>query len=74
MQTNKSESTAANGKSVSIPASDIKFVPSGMKNAAGEVMVGAAFGDMTTGAHGTFVRYPAATSRSNTLTQKTIMP
>ena len=45
-------------ESISTPADKIVFTGSGMKSEVGEVLVGAAFGDMATGPHGTFVRYP----------------
>ncbi len=50
---------ASEGESMSIPASKIAFSPTGMKSKAGEVMAGAAFGNMLTGKHGTFIKFPA---------------
>ncbi len=46
------------GNSISIPAKDIKFRPTGVKTQIGELMAGQAFGDFTTGKHGTFVLMP----------------
>jgi hypothetical protein len=45
--------------SVSIPADSIGFGPTGVKTGAGELMAGPAYGDLTAGKHGTFVRMPA---------------
>ncbi len=61
------ESTAASAKtnivhegpSVSIPASEIIFVQTGVKTAKGELRAGPAYGDFQNGRHGTFVRMPA---------------
>jgi hypothetical protein len=50
---------AHEGPSVSIPASEIKFVPTGIKTEQGELLAGIAYGDIQNGRHGTFVRLPA---------------
>ncbi len=47
------------GPSVSIPASDIKFVGAGVKTEVGELRAGPAYGDLQHGRHGTFIRMPA---------------
>jgi len=47
------------GPSVSIPASDISFINTGVKTDKGEVLAGPAYGDLQKGRHGTFVRLPA---------------
>jgi hypothetical protein len=46
------------GPSISIPASQINFVGTGVKTEKGELLAGPAYGDMTRGPHGTFVRMP----------------
>jgi len=50
---------AHEGPTVSIPASAIKFGPTGVKTSAGELMAGAAYGNLGTGKHGTFIKMPA---------------
>lgn len=45
--------------SVSTPADKIAFGPTGVKTQVGELMAGPAYGDLTKGAHGTFIRMPA---------------
>lgn len=45
--------------SVSIPADQIGFGPTGVKTNIGELMAGPAYGDLTTGRHGTLIRMPA---------------
>lgn len=47
------------GPTVSIPASTIKFGPTGVKTSAGELMAGPAYGNLGTGKHGTFIKMPA---------------
>lgn len=47
------------GPSVSIPADAIAFGPSGVKTEVGELYAGGAYGDLTSGKHGTFIRMPA---------------
>ena len=46
------------GPSVSIPASKIAFNPSGVKTSAGEILVGQAYGNVSAGRHGTFLKIP----------------
>ena len=48
-----------NTNSVSIPADKIGFGPTGVKAAAGELKAGPAYGDLSKGPHGTFIRMPA---------------
>ena len=63
----KQESTSASpkpkvaheGSSVSTPASEINFIPTGVKTEKGELCAGPAYGDFQNGRHGTFVRMPA---------------
>jgi hypothetical protein len=45
--------------SVSIPADQITFGPTGVKTDVGELKAGPAYGNLATGKHGTFVRMPA---------------
>ena len=45
--------------SVSLPAEKIGFGPTGVKAAAGELKAGPAYGDLSKGKHGTFIRMPA---------------
>lgn len=47
------------GPSVSIPADQIQFGPTGVKTAIGELMAGPAYGNLAKGMHGTFIRMPA---------------
>lgn len=47
------------GPSVSTPASEIKFIDTGVKTDKGELRAGAAYGEFQNGRHGTFVRMPA---------------
>jgi len=45
--------------SVSRPASTFKFGPTGVKTSVGELMASPAYGDLSKGPHGTFIRMPA---------------
>lgn len=47
------------GPSISVPASDIRFVQTGVKNKGLELLAGAAYGNMATGKHGSFVKMPS---------------
>lgn len=47
------------GPSVSVPAADIKFIPTGVKAKGLELKAGPAYGDLGTGKHATFVLMPA---------------
>jgi quercetin dioxygenase-like cupin family protein len=47
------------GPSVSVPASEIKFVDTGVKSDGKELKAGPAYGNLANGRHGTFVRAPA---------------
>lgn len=47
------------GASVSRPADQIGFGATGIKTSAGELFAGPAFGDLTKGKHGTFIKMPA---------------
>lgn len=47
------------GASVSIPADKLGFGPTGVKTDIGELMAGPAYGDLSSGKHGTFIRMPA---------------
>lgn len=47
------------GPSVSIPADKIGFGPTGVKTEVGELFAGPAYGDLTKGMHGTFIKMPA---------------
>lgn len=47
------------GPSVSIPASKIEFMPTGVKSKGLELKAGPSYGNLQTGKHGTFVRMPA---------------
>ena len=47
------------GPSVSVPASEISFINTGVKTERGELRAGPAYGDLQSGRHGTFVRMPA---------------
>jgi hypothetical protein len=47
------------GSSVSLPADQVQFGPTGVKTDIGELMAGPAFGDLSKGQHGTFIRMPA---------------
>jgi hypothetical protein len=49
---------AHEGPSVSIPAPEIAFIPTGIKTSTGEVFAGPAYGNLGTGRHGTFIRQP----------------
>lgn len=51
--------TAHEGPSVSIPADKIGFGPTGVKTDIGELYAGPAYGDLSKGRHGTFIRMPA---------------
>jgi hypothetical protein len=50
---------APQAKTVKIPASQIKFVHSGIVQHGGEILFGPAYGDLKTGKHGTFLHFPA---------------
>jgi beta-alanine degradation protein BauB len=50
---------AQDNASVSRPSATFKFGPTGVKTAIGELMAAGAYGDLTKGAHGTFIRMPA---------------
>jgi len=45
--------------SSSLPADKVQFGPTGIKTEIGELKAGAAYGDLTKGRHGTFLRMPA---------------
>lgn len=45
--------------SVSRPPKTFQFGPTGVKTAIGELKASGAYGDLTKGAHGTFIRMPA---------------
>lgn len=45
--------------SSSLPADKIQFGPTGVKTEAGELKAGPAYGNLSKGRHGTFVRMPA---------------
>lgn len=47
------------GASVSIPADKLGFGATGVKTDIGELYAGPAYGDLSTGKHGTFIRMPA---------------
>ncbi|MEO5621600.1 MAG: DUF4437 domain-containing protein [Cypionkella sp.] len=47
------------GASLSLPADQLQFGPTGIKTEAGELMAGPAFGDLSKGQHGTFIKMPA---------------
>ena len=47
------------GPSISVPASEINFISTGVKTEKGELLAGPAYGDLQNGRHGTFVRMPA---------------
>lgn len=47
------------GPSVSIPAGDIAFGPTGVKSNGLELKAGPVYGNLASGHHGTFVRMPA---------------
>jgi hypothetical protein len=47
------------GPSVSVPASEIKFIQTGIATDKGELRAGPAYGDLQHGRHGSFVRMPA---------------
>jgi hypothetical protein len=53
---------AHEGPSVSIPASQIKFGPTGVKSNGLELKAGPSYGNLQTGKHGTFVKMPAGFS------------
>ncbi len=51
---------ASEKPSVSTPVTDLKYIPTGVKDASGlELQVAPAYGDLAHGAHGTFVKMPA---------------
>jgi quercetin dioxygenase-like cupin family protein len=45
--------------SVSIPVTQIQYGATGVKSGAGELQAGPAYGDLSRGAHGTFIKMPA---------------
>lgn len=47
------------GPSLSLPADQVQFGPTGVKTDIGELMAGPAFGDLAHGQHGTFIKMPA---------------
>ena len=47
------------GPSISIPAKEIKFGPTGVKSNGLELKAGPVYGSIQTGKHGTFVKMPA---------------
>ncbi len=47
------------GNSVSIPADRLGFGATGVKTDIGELYAGPAYGDLSTGKHGTFIKMPA---------------
>jgi hypothetical protein len=49
----------SNGASVSRPASTFTFGPTGVKTSVGELKASPAYGDLSKGKHGTFIRMPA---------------
>jgi beta-alanine degradation protein BauB len=51
--------TMHEGASVSLPASAITFQHSGIVTDVGELMAGPAYGDLSSGHHGTFITAPA---------------
>ena len=46
-------------ETISLPLTQLRYFPSGVGNATGELSVGPSFGDMSKGEHGTFVKMPA---------------
>ena len=50
---------AATGTTVKVPADQIKFVTSGIRQHGGEIFLGRAFGDVQNGKHGTFMKFTA---------------
>ena len=49
----------ASDRSVSTPVTALKYGPTGVKNATGELYAAPAYGNLAVGAHGTFVKMPA---------------
>src|SRR5216684_3297694 len=47
----------ATGTTVKVPADQIKFVTSGIRQHGGEIFLGRAFGDIQNGKHGTFLKF-----------------
>ncbi len=45
--------------SISTPVTQLKYGPTGVKNATGELQAAPAFGDLSKAAHGTFIKMPA---------------
>lgn len=45
--------------SSSLPANKVQFGPTGVKTEVGELKAGPAYGDLSKGRHGTFIRMPA---------------
>jgi len=45
--------------SSSLPAGKVQFGPTGVKTEVGELKAGPAYGDLSKGRHGTFIRMPA---------------
>jgi hypothetical protein len=50
---------AASTASVSTPVTQLKYGPTGVKNASGELYAAPAYGDLSRAAHGTFIKMPA---------------
>ena len=48
---------AVAGTTVKVPADQIKFVTSGIRQHGGEIFLGRAFGDIQNGKHGTFMKF-----------------
>jgi hypothetical protein len=48
---------AAAGATVKIPADQIKFSTSGIRQHGGEILLGRAYGDVQNGKHGTFLKF-----------------
>jgi beta-alanine degradation protein BauB len=48
---------AAAGTTVKVPANQIEFVTSGIRQHGGEIFLGRAFGDVQNGKHGTFMKF-----------------
>jgi hypothetical protein len=51
--------TQENIPSSSLPADKVQFGPTGVKTEVGELKAGPAYGDLSKGHHGTFIRMPA---------------
>jgi beta-alanine degradation protein BauB len=53
------QDTTGTTSSIKVPASQIKFVGTGIKQHGGEIFAGQAYGNAQEGKHGTFLRFPA---------------